>query len=122
MTDAEKLTQIAHAFEATPQVSADIVYDMADAFEQIMQLMLSALGLFNMPDLATLDLAALTLAVALLAVTAFVVAYTFGIAESGQGSSPHPLRAIDLSVLLSQSDPRAGGHPRPRAPAVASAV
>jgi Family of unknown function (DUF6412) len=122
MPDAEKLTQIAHAFEATPQQAADTVYDMADTFEQLMQLMLSALGLFNMPDLATLDLAALTLAVALLAVVTLVVAYTFGLVQSGQGSSPHPLRAIGRSVLLSQSDPDAAGHPRPRAPGVASAV
>ncbi|MGM7698712.1 DUF6412 domain-containing protein [Microbacterium sp. A84] len=95
---------------------------MADTFEQLMQLMLSALGLFNMPDLATLDLAALSLAVALLAVTALIVAYAFGLVQPGQGSSPHPLRAIDLSVLLSQSDPDAAGHPRPRAPGVAFAV
>jgi hypothetical protein len=84
--------------------------------------MLSALGLVAMPDLASLDLAALTLAVALLAVTALVVAITLDIAQTGQGSAPHPLRAIGASILLAQSDPDADGHPRPRAPGVVRAV
>jgi len=81
---------------------------MADAFEQLMQLMLSALGMVAMPDVASLDLAALTL--------------TVGVVPAGQGSAPHPLRAIDASTLLSQSDPDAPGHPRPRAPGVVRAV
>ena len=95
---------------------------MADAFEQLMQLMLSALGMVAMPDVASLDLAALTLTVALLTVTALVVAITLGVVPAGQGSAPHPLRAIDASTLLSQSDPDAPGHPRPRAPGVVRAV
>ena len=95
---------------------------MADWFEQMVQLMLSVLGVLNMPDLATMDFAALSLALALIAVTAVVVAIVLGVVQTGQGSSPHPLRAIDVSVLLSQSDPRADGHPRPRAPGVVRAV
>lgn len=95
---------------------------MADWFEQMVQLMLSALGLLNMPDLATLDFATLSLALALLAVAAVVVTIVIGVVQAGQGSSPHPLRAIDASVLLSQSDPDAAGHPRPRAPGVVRAV
>ncbi|MGL3150484.1 DUF6412 domain-containing protein [Microbacterium sp. A82] len=95
---------------------------MADWFEQVVQLVLSALGLLAMPDLATLDFAALSLTLALVAVATLIVAITLGIAETGQGSSPHPLRAIDRSVLLSQSDPDAAGHPRPRAPGVVRAV
>lgn len=95
---------------------------MADAIEQLMQLILSAFGLVAMPDLASLDLAALTLAVALLTVAALVVAITLGVVQAGQGSAPHPLRAIDPSTLLSQSDPAAAGHPRPRAPGVVRAV
>lgn len=91
---------------------------MAEWIEQMAQLMLSALGLLNIPDLATLDFAALSLALALLAVATVVVAIVLGIVQPGQGSSPHPLRAIDASVLLSQSDPDAAGHPRPRAPGV----
>lgn len=95
---------------------------MAEWFEQVTQLMLSVLGVLNMPDLATLDFAALSLALALLAVATLVVAIALGVAQAGQGSSPHPLRAIDRSVLLSQSDPDAAGHPRPRAPGVVCAV
>lgn len=95
---------------------------MADWFEQLMQFVLSALGLFNMPDLASLDLAALSLAVAVLVVATLVVAITLGVLHAGQGSSPHPRRAIGRSVLLSQSDPDAAGHPRPRAPGVVRAV
>ncbi|MEW1962278.1 DUF6412 domain-containing protein [Microbacterium sp. NPDC077644] len=95
---------------------------MTDGIEQLLQLILSALGLVAMPDLASLDLAGLTLAVALLAVTALVAAITLGLVPTGQGSAPHPLRAIGASVLLAQSDPNADGHPRPRAPGVARAV
>lgn len=95
---------------------------MAGAFEQLIQLILSALGMVAMPDVASLDLAALTLAVALLTVTALVVAVTLGVGPAGQGSAPHPMRAIDPSTLLSQSDTDASGHPRPRAPGVVRAV
>lgn len=95
---------------------------MAEWFEQIVQLMLSALGILAVPDLAALDFAALSLALALLAVATLVIAITLGVVQYGQGSAPHPLRAIDRSVLLSQSDPGAGGHPRPRAPGVVRAV
>ncbi|MDQ0642668.1 DUF6412 domain-containing protein [Microbacterium murale] len=95
---------------------------MADRIEQLVQLVLSVLGLSAMPDLASLDLAALSLAVALLAVATLVVAITLGVLHAGQGSSPHPLRAIGRSVLLSQSDPDAAGHTRSRAPGVVRAV
>ncbi|MGO2748215.1 DUF6412 domain-containing protein [Microbacterium sp.] len=95
---------------------------MADGIEQLLQLMLSALGVLAMPDLASLDLAAFTLALAVLTVAALVVAITLGVVQAGQGSSPHPFRAIGASVLLAQSDPGADGHPRPRAPGVARAV
>ena len=122
MPDSEEFAQIAHFSEATPQPPADIVGDMADWFEQMAQLVLSTLGLLNMPDVAALNLTALTVAVAVLAVATLVVAITVGVVRSGQGSSPHPLRAIDPSVFLPQSDPDAAGHPRPRAPGVVRAV
>lgn len=95
---------------------------MADWFEQMVQLMLTALGVLNMPDLAALDVTALSLALAVLAVATVVVAIVLGVIPAERGSSPHPLRAIDVSALLSQSDPDAAGHPRPRAPGVAPAV
>jgi hypothetical protein len=90
--------------------------------EQLMQLVASVLGLTAMPDLSTMQIAVLTVAVAVLAVTALAVVLTLGFIQTGQGSSPHPLRAIGASVLLGQSDPRAAGHPRPRAPGVVRAV
>ncbi|WP_417508828.1 DUF6412 domain-containing protein [Microbacterium sp.] len=92
------------------------------ALEQLMQLVASVLGLTAMPDLSTMEIAVLTLAVAVLAVTTLAVVITLGIFQTGQGSSPHPLRAIGASVLLAQSDPGAAGHPRPRAPGVVRAV
>jgi len=95
---------------------------MADWFEQVAQLTLTVLGVLNVPDLAAMDIAALSLTLALLAAVTVVVAIVLGVLQPGQGSSPHPLRAIDPSVLLSQSDPRADGHPRPRAPGVVRAV
>ncbi|WP_144792728.1 DUF6412 domain-containing protein [Microbacterium paludicola] len=95
---------------------------MTDGLGQLVQLLLSALGLVALPDLAALDLAALTLAIAVIAVAALTVLITLGIVRAGQGSAPHPRRAIDPSALLSQSDPRADGHPRPRAPGVVRAV
>ncbi|MGO2521342.1 MAG: DUF6412 domain-containing protein [Microbacterium sp.] len=95
---------------------------MSEWFEQMVQLMLSALGVLNMPDLATVDFAALSLALALVVVATVAVAIVIGVVQPEQGSSPHPLRGIGRSVLLSQSDPDAAGHPRPRAPGVVRAV
>jgi hypothetical protein len=90
---------------------------MTDFFEQLMQLVLSVLGLVAVPDVASLGLA-----IALIAVAALVVALAVGALRLVDASTPHPLRAIDASVLLSQSDPDAAGHPRPRAPGVVRAV
>lgn len=91
---------------------------MADLFAQVMQFLLSALGLTAVPDMAGLGLA-----VALLAVAALVaVVVTTGALRTGDGSSPHPLRAIDVSTIPPQSDPSADGHPRPRAPGAVRAV
>jgi hypothetical protein len=39
---------------------------------------------------------------------------------SAAGSAAHPLRAIDVSVRLTQSHPDAPGHSRPRAPGAAA--
>lgn len=93
-----------------------------DAFAQLIQLVASVLGLAAVPDLSAMEIAALALAVAVLSVATLAVAITLGIVHPGQGSSPHPLRAIGRSVLLAQSDPDAAGHPRPRAPGAAPAV
>ncbi|WP_460800725.1 DUF6412 domain-containing protein [Microbacterium sp. GXF6406] len=92
------------------------------AMEQLMQLLATVLGFAALPDLSATQLAALALTAALFAVSVLAVAVTIGMVRTGQGSSPHPLRAIGRSVLLSQSDPDAAGHPRPRAPGAAPAV
>lgn len=58
-------------------------------------------------------------AVALVAVLA-VARALFDLPLSAAGSSPHPRRAIDVSVRLTQSHPDAAGHSRPRAHAPAA--
>lgn len=64
---------------------------------------------------------ALGLAIAVLAVTvAVAVALAVAAPDAAQRSGPHPRRAIDLSSPLTQSDPDASGHPRPRAPGSAA--
>lgn len=95
---------------------------MSDGIERMLQFLLSVLGIIPLPDLATLDLAALSLAVALVAIATLVFHTSLAGVGTGQGSTPHPLRGIDPSALLAQSDPDAAGHPRPRAPGVARAV
>ncbi len=82
----------------------------------LLQLLLAALG-----AVATSDGGMLGLAVAVIAVTVLALATSHPLPAEMRGS-PHPLRAIDASVLLAQSDPRAEGHPRPRAPGVVPAV
>lgn len=90
---------------------------MAGMIEQLTAFVLSALGLVAMPDMA-----ALGLAVAIVAVAALILAVSMGAPHAGKASPPHPLRGIDASTLLSQSDPDAAGHPRPRAPGIVRAV
>ena len=90
---------------------------MSEWFSQMLSFIASALGLVSMPDAA-----ALGLAIALLAVTALTLALVLSVTPGSSSDSPHPLRAIDVGVLLTQSDPDAAGHPRPRAPGVATAA
>ena len=90
---------------------------MSEWFGQMLSFVATALGLVSMPDAA-----ALGLAIALLAVTAITLAIVLSVTPGPSSDSPHPLRAIDVGVLLTQSDPDAAGHPRPRAPGVATAA
>ncbi len=60
--------------------------------------------------------AAAVAAVAVLAITLTLVE----LPVSAAGSGAHPLRAIDVSVRLTQSHPDAPGHSRPRAPGAAA--
>lgn len=90
---------------------------MSAWFGQAMGMLLAALGLLPLPDAA-----ALGLAVALIAVTTLVLAVVLSIRPTAGRNTAHPLRAIDVSALLAQSDPDAAGHPRPRAPGAATAA
>lgn len=90
---------------------------MSDWFGQMLGIVLTALGLVSVPD-AT----ALGLAIALVAVTTLLLALVLSLHRAARGTPPHPWRAIDVSTLLAQSDPDAAGHPRPRAPGVATAA
>ncbi|WEK60825.1 MAG: DUF6412 domain-containing protein [Candidatus Microbacterium colombiense] len=90
---------------------------MSDWFGQMLSVILTALGLVSAPDAA-----ALGLAIALVAVTALTLALVIGLHQVSSGTAPHPWRAIDVSTVLTQSDPDAAGHPRPRAPGVPTAA
>lgn len=90
---------------------------MSEWFGQMLSFVATALGLVSMPDAA-----ALGLAIALLAMTALALAIVLSVRPGATADAPHPLRAIDVGVLLTQSDPDAAGHPRPRAPGVATAA
>lgn len=90
---------------------------MSEWIQQMLSILLTALGLVSMPDAA-----ALGLAIALVAVTALTLLLVLSLHQATGGTAPHPWRAIDVSTLLSQSDPDAAGHPRPRAPGVATAA
>jgi hypothetical protein len=79
-----------------------------------LHLMLSVVG--TAPT-AQLGAAGIAVAVLALVVVALVAS---GVAEAAGSTRPHPRRAIDVSSPLTQSDPDAAGHPRPRAPGSAA--
>lgn len=87
---------------------------MSEWISQMLGFIATALGLVSMPDAA-----ALGLAIALVALAALTIALALTVGPAPDADAPHPLRAIDIGALLSQSDPDAAGHPRPRAPGVA---
>ncbi|GAA1246187.1 hypothetical protein JOF42_003299 [Microbacterium phyllosphaerae] len=87
---------------------------MSEWFGQMLGFVASALGVVAMPDAA-----ALGVAIALIALTTLTIVVALSVAPTSPSTAPHPLRAIDVSTLLAQSDPDAAGHPRPRAPGVA---
>ena len=86
---------------------------MPDSIAVVLRLLLEILGATAVPEPAALAFAAA--AVAAVAVLALALA-AFELPASAIGSSPHPRRAIDVSVRLTQSHPDAPGHARPRAP------
>ena len=90
---------------------------MSEWFGQMLGVVAATLGIVAVPDAA-----ALGLAIALVALATLTIVVALSLVPPSASSAPHPLRAIDVSAMLAQSDPDAAGHPRPRAPGVAAAV
>ena len=90
---------------------------MSESIGAVLRVLLDVLGVALVREPSALALAAA--AIAALAVLALAVALV-ELPSSTAGSSPHPLRAIDVSVQVAQSHPDAPGHPRPRAPGIAA--
>ena len=91
---------------------------MSESIGVVLRLLLEVLGVAAVREPSAIAFAAAALAVA-------VVAFTFTLVDlpaSAVGSSPHPHRAIDVSVQLAQSHPDAAGHSRPRAPGFAASA
>lgn len=92
---------------------------MIESFGVVLRLLLDVLGAAAAREPSALAFAAAAIAaVALLALTLALVE----LPASAVGSSPHPRRAIDVSVQLTQSHPDAPGHARPRAPGFAASA
>lgn len=68
------------------------------------------------------DGSALTFVVLLVAALMVVAASALAGVHALHDASVHPRRSIDISSPLTQSDPDASGHPRPRAPGHAVVV
>lgn len=85
----------------------------------VLQLLLAVLGAAAAPDSGFAAVAAAALVA--LAVVA-VALHAVGIRAGGGRSSAHPHTSIDVSAPLSQSDPDAAGHARPRAPGLAASA
>ena len=94
---------------------------MLESLTSGLQMLLATLGLLVTPDLGAMGAVGamgalgVTIAVASFALV-LVALLAVALTRSGRASPAHPSRAIDISSPLSQSDPDASGHPRPRAP------
>jgi hypothetical protein len=80
--------------------------------------LLAAIGMLTVPDAATLATLALVLAAVCLA--AVLAATAPQLLDAGAPARPY--RERTPSALVSQSDPDARGHARPRAPGHAAAA
>ena len=90
-----------------------------------LHVLLSILGIAGVLDVATIGGVTSAVALAITLMSATVVLLTVAAvthAAPGGASPPHPRRAIDASAPLSQSDPDAPGHARPRAPQFAASA
>jgi hypothetical protein len=91
---------------------------MFESMISTLHLVLSVLGLLGAPDPGVVGVAVAIVAITLLTLVLIAPAMH----ESSGAGAPHPRRAKDISTPLSQSDPDASGHPRPRAPQLAASV
>jgi len=91
---------------------------MTGIVEQLLHLALVALGALAVQNVTSLGVAIAVIAVAAVVLSVIVSAGPASVADA----APHPIRGIDASTPLPQSDPGAAGHPRPRAPEVVRAV
>jgi hypothetical protein len=90
---------------------------MTESMGVVLRLLLETLAGVAIREPSVLAFAAAAVAaVAVLAITLALVE----LPVSAAGSAAHPLRAIDVSVRLTQSHPDAPGHSRPRAPGAAA--
>ena len=98
---------------------------MAATFGAQVRVALACLGLLTVLVVAGSADAATTGALAL-ALTAVAVAIALVVAVASRSAAPgllsRPRAQIDPSALVSQSDPDAAGHSRPRAPGVAASA
>jgi hypothetical protein len=92
---------------------------MRETIQVVLGVVLEVLGVASVREPSALAFAAAAIAVvAVLALTLALAAP----AASATRAQAHPLRAIDVSVQLSQSHPDAAGHRRPRAPGLAASA
>jgi hypothetical protein len=91
---------------------------MTDSIGVVLRLLLEILGIAAVREPSAIAFVAAAVAVAVIAVSLSLVE----LPGSEVGSSPHPQRAIGLSVQLAQSHPDAAGHARPRAPGCAASA
>ncbi|GAA1995395.1 DUF6412 domain-containing protein [Microbacterium pumilum] len=94
---------------------------MFDSLTSALQLLLATLGLIATSDPGSIGALGVTLALVSAAVL-LTSLLTLTLPDAGRSSPAHPARAMDISSPLSQSDPDASGHPRPRAPGLAASV
>ncbi|GAA1963445.1 DUF6412 domain-containing protein [Microbacterium deminutum] len=94
---------------------------MLDSLLSSLHLVLGALGLISSPELGSLGALGLTVAVVSAAIVAAAV-LALALPDAAPPSLARPVRGIDASSPLAQSDPDAAGHPRPRAPGFAAAA
>lgn len=92
---------------------------MTESIGVVLRLLLEILG-----AAAVREPSAIAFAIAAVAAVAVVALSLAGVdvPASAVGSSPHPQRAIDVSVQPTQSHPDAPGHSRPRAPGCAASA